>query len=104
MNEIVRPFGERGGKEVMGASSMPEWLDKLMELWDRKDTAGYYEFKELFEKQLANEKMELVEKIEGMKEPGNCGWQCKKWRCYNQAILDVLSAFKSEIQETEEVG
>lgn len=40
-----------------------KWLIKLENIWDRKDTAGFYELKELFESEISKVRTEAEKEI-----------------------------------------
>lgn len=77
-------------------NSTPEWLMKLSELWERRDTAGFYEFEELFKKTIVGTKKETLEEA---KEEIKTIWQKGDWQLETQygenLLIEILDILKS---------
>lgn len=54
----------------MSTTAIPEWRRKLMDIWDRRDSAGFYELDELFtqERERAQEFLDYLNHLTRMIE------------------------------------
>ncbi len=82
----------------MTTTTMPEWKRKLMDIWDRRNTAGFYELDELMEeikKQQHEHTLEMVEKevISLAFGQGNIpeGWDVNSHVSHEAALGNVLA-------------
>lgn len=48
----------------MSITGMPEWLQKMQEVWRRRDTAGFYELQEIVESTIDLVERQTREEIE----------------------------------------
>jgi hypothetical protein len=42
-------------------TTQPDWMLKLEDIWDRKDTAGFYELSDLFNSNLKEQREGIIE-------------------------------------------